>query len=135
MGRPPIGKTAMSAAERQRRHRAGMVAKPTVTKPSPDVTKPKPAEVDPSMVEIESLKAEIAALKAELADTVSQLGGQRHQSRPAKPKAERSPLPPDEVRDRRIKSLETANRKLRARIHEDEQYYAEAAKRGTMSFE
>jgi hypothetical protein len=47
MGRPPIGKRAMTAAERQRRHRHGTafrdndaaVTKPPVTKPEPLVTK------------------------------------------------------------------------------------------------
>jgi hypothetical protein len=31
MGRPPIGKKAMTAAERQRRYRAGLTAKPAPT--------------------------------------------------------------------------------------------------------
>jgi hypothetical protein len=34
MGRPPIGEQAMSAAERQRRHRAKFRDSPPVTKPS-----------------------------------------------------------------------------------------------------
>src|SRR5262245_31635560 len=47
MGRPPIGKRAMTPAERQRRHRRGLssrdtkpVPKPPVTKPPEPVTKP-----------------------------------------------------------------------------------------------
>ena len=50
MGRPPIGKRPMTAAERQRRHRGTAfrddepaVTKPPVTKPeAPAVTKPPP---------------------------------------------------------------------------------------------
>jgi|307.fasta_scaffold16917_4 hypothetical protein len=55
MGRPPIGKHAMSAAERQRRHRAQ--AKP-VTK---SVTKPITAQAN---AEIAALKVRIAELEA-----------------------------------------------------------------------
>ena len=38
MGRPPIGKTAMTAAERQRRHRAGLTTAELPPEPA-DVTK------------------------------------------------------------------------------------------------
>jgi hypothetical protein len=39
VGRPPIGKTAMTDAERQRRHRAQLRDSKPVTKPKPDVTR------------------------------------------------------------------------------------------------
>ena len=51
MGRPPIGKTAMTDAERQRRHRAQFRDSKPVTKSKPDVTR---------------LQAENAALAKEL---------------------------------------------------------------------
>jgi hypothetical protein len=59
-------------------------------------------------------KAEIAALKAELHDAL----GARFTPRPraAKPKPERPPLPPDEERDRQIKSLKTRVRNLTAEL-------------------
>jgi hypothetical protein len=41
MGRPPIGKAAMTSTERSRRYRAGLATKPAATKPSlaPDTAK------------------------------------------------------------------------------------------------
>jgi hypothetical protein len=53
MGRPPIGKTAMTDAERQRRHRAQQAVTKPVTKPAqPDpataVLKARIAELDPA---------------------------------------------------------------------------------------
>jgi hypothetical protein len=61
MGRPPLGKQAMSDAERQRRHRA---AHP-VTKP---VTKPAAQAAAQAAAEIAALKAQIASLKARIAE-------------------------------------------------------------------
>jgi hypothetical protein len=59
MGRPPIGKAAMSAAERQRRHRAQFRDSKPVTKPAqPDVAKDR---------EIDVLKKHVADLEAKLA--------------------------------------------------------------------
>jgi hypothetical protein len=60
MGRPPIGKHAMSAAERQRRHRAQFRDTKPVTKP----TAPQPDERDR---EIAALKARVAELERQLA--------------------------------------------------------------------
>jgi hypothetical protein len=55
MGRPPIGKVAMTSTERSRRYRAGLTAKPAATKPT---QKDK---------EIAWLKARIRELEARIA--------------------------------------------------------------------
>ena len=139
MGRPPIGKRAMTAAERQRRHRAGQTAKPAPAfRDSPPVTKQSRADDGAHAARLRELEAalqnrdkEIAALKAEIADTL----GERFQRAPRnKPKAEKPPLPPDEARDRRIKALTTENQNLKRRIAADERHYKEAEKRGVMGF-
>lgn len=70
MGRPPIGKTAMTDAERMRRYRLRRGKDEPVTK---HVTKQaSAAPADEALVkEVAVAKAEIAALKAELARTVA----------------------------------------------------------------
>jgi uncharacterized small protein (DUF1192 family) len=126
MGRPPIGKRAMSGSERQRRYLDRLLQ----TAQGDDALKAANAALK---IEIEKLKAqakaggdgnatlkakctaleqEIAALKAELHDTL----GTRFAPRERKPKVEKLPLPPDEVRERRIKALTTEVRNLKAQI-------------------
>jgi hypothetical protein len=61
MGRPPIGKRAMTSTERSRRYRAGLAAKPAATKPAEPATKPEPDRRD---ADIARLSARIAELEA-----------------------------------------------------------------------
>jgi hypothetical protein len=122
MGRPPIGKVAMTNAERVARHRT--------LHPKP-VTKPV-AEPD----EVDALRAELAAKDREIAGlrtTVQKL-------RAAKPRVQKAPLPPNEERDREIEALKKTNRDLREKIrmvnelHFAEQlHYAKMQKKGSMS--
>jgi hypothetical protein len=136
MGRPPIGKTAMTGAERTRLYRLKRGAAKPVTKP---VTKTGGTgaaalqkELAGAKARIEELEkagavaaAKIAALKAELHETL----GNRFvpgEHEPARPKADKSPLPPDEVRERRIKALTTQVRNLKQLLSVHEQHYAEA---------
>lgn len=58
MGRPPIGKAAMSAAERQRRHRARFS----------DVTEPRVMEPDAAAARLKELEAELAQANARIAE-------------------------------------------------------------------
>ncbi len=81
MGRPPIGKTAMTGAERVRRYRLKHAADQPVTKQTSSVTKPASPDNAALVKEVAQAKArnaelekagaaaaaEIAALKAELA--------------------------------------------------------------------
>jgi hypothetical protein len=60
MGRPPIGKQAMTDAERQRRHRAAQPVTKPVTKPAAQPA----AKPDRRDQQIASLKARIAELEA-----------------------------------------------------------------------
>jgi hypothetical protein len=62
MGRPPIGKKAMTSTERSRRRRAGMAAKPDATKPSRHATK-----TDPRDQEIARLTARVVELEQVIA--------------------------------------------------------------------
>lgn len=75
MGRPPIGKTAMTDAERQRRHRAQFRDSKPVTKPAkPDATR--------WQGEIAALKDENAKLKAELARERLRVAAEAKHSKP-----------------------------------------------------
>jgi hypothetical protein len=74
MGRPPIGKIAMTATERSRRYRAGLATKPTpATKPEPIATKPEPVATKPAEAAIAAKDREIAQLKERIAELESQL--------------------------------------------------------------
>ena len=64
MGRPPIGKTAMTGAERVRRYRLKHAAARPVTKQPSAVTKPASPATDATDA---ALQAENAALREELA--------------------------------------------------------------------
>ena len=109
MSSPPIGKTAMTGAERVRRYRL----KHGVDKPPP-----KPG-ADHAAATIDALQKELAAAKAQIAEltnnemlaVVAQVRF-RDERRAAKPKVEKPPLPPDEERERIIKGLRTRVRNL-----------------------
>jgi hypothetical protein len=110
MGRPPIGKTAMSAAERQRRHRAGLKPAPRyrdkrhVTKPQTfRDTEPVTKQPDP---EIARLKARIAEL-SQVRDRYKEMDEGRT--------AERLH---GEEQEARIRELEQENANLKARVTE-----------------
>ncbi len=156
MGRPPIGKTAMTDAERMRRYRLKHGTAKPVTKP---VT--KPAGTDAALAqELAAAKARIAALElereqranaakaaprdkddriAELEEEIRAL--QLHirfgpKRRPAEPKAEKPPLPPDEERDRIIKGLKTRVRNFTFELHAVREHAKEVqGKTGGMDFQ
>jgi hypothetical protein len=136
MGRPPIGKVAMTGAERVRRFRAKQRAEQPVTERNETpVTKQGAADG----AEIERLKAENERLRKELTAAREDVAAQAMQfrdelkRRAAKPKAEKAPLPPDEVRERQIKSLQTRVRNLTAELHAAREWHRKKAD-GTMSF-
>ncbi len=122
MGRPPIGKTAMTGAERVRRWRHLHAADQPVTK----VTKLEPAAV----ARCAALERELAAAQVRIRELNHAMLAQAeafHEEwkRRTSGKAEKPALPPDEIRDRRIKALTTqvANLKLElryTRAHSDE---------------
>jgi uncharacterized coiled-coil protein SlyX len=60
MGRPPIGKVAMTSTERSRRYRAGLATKPA--------TKPAPASDPATDARIHELEAELAQARKRIAD-------------------------------------------------------------------
>jgi cell division septum initiation protein DivIVA len=156
MGRPPIGKVAMTGAERTRLYRLkhSPVTKP-VTKPAGGFSREELVQELTMLVgenaaqraEIEQLRKAAATAKAATAKAAKAEPGptwdellmeQRENSRlqkrvhdlekalGAKPKAEKAPLPPDEVRERRIKALTTQVRNLKQLVSMHEQHYAEA---------
>jgi hypothetical protein len=65
MGRPPIGKVAMTSTERSRRYRAGLATKPAATKPAEPATKPAEPATKPGP---DHRDDEIARLKARIAE-------------------------------------------------------------------
>jgi hypothetical protein len=75
---------------------------------------------------------EIATLRKELQQAKTRILQQQHELKRyqgrqgSKPKAEKAPLPPDEARDRQIKSLKTANQNLRAQLRASEEHYRDA---------
>jgi hypothetical protein len=132
MGRPPIGKRAMSGAERQRRYLDRLLGGKTdkdgnVTlkariaelerelaserkrREAAEANAAKAAPRDNKDDRIAELEAEIRGLKLHI-----RFGPKR---RAAEPKAEKPPLPPDEERDRQIKGLKTRVRNLTSELH------------------
>jgi hypothetical protein len=142
MGRPPIGKTAMTDAERMRRYRLKHGADKPGTKP---VTKPAGADTNALVQELAQAKVRIAELERELtsereqreaaetnaakaaprdnkdaliAELEEEIQGLRlhirfgPKRRAAEPKAAKPPLPPDEQREKIIKGLRTRVRNL-----------------------
>jgi hypothetical protein len=99
MGRPPIGKRAMTALERLHRYRAKLRANKPAT---------KERELAAAKARVAELEKANAALKDELHATLAA----RFAPKPRKPKVEKPPLPPDEERDRIIKGLRTRVRNL-----------------------
>jgi hypothetical protein len=99
MGRPPIGKVAMTSTERVHKFRA---------KHRPETKRSETR----SAAAVAKLEARIRELEAELArERQRREINKRHA---AKPKAEKPPLPPDEARERTIKGLRTRIRNLEA---------------------
>ena len=174
MGRPPVGKVAMTGAERTRLYRLkhGAETKP-VTKPADaahdalvrelaeaqaeierlrkEAATAKPAKAAPvsdemrelegklmkARFESDGLRAQLAKARADEPEQVRALrqrvkeleqGHARRDSaaRAAQTKAEKPPLPPDEVRERQIKSLKTQVQNLKGLVRTHEQHYAEA---------
>ena len=104
MGRPPIGQSAMSAAERQRRRRAKL-SDDGVAKPS------APSLQD----EIAALRAELASERERRSQAEAAMLAQAQRDKAAA-KSTKPALPPDEVRERRIKALTTENTNLKRQI-------------------
>jgi hypothetical protein len=132
MGRRPIGKTAMSGAERIRRWRERHPKKPT----------PEKAGIAAALLRarVHELEGELARERQRRKDAEGRMLGQaqafRDERARHKPEAARPPLPPDEARDRRIKSLATENKNLKAKLAYFKQWYeAGLATAGGMSFE
>ena len=131
MGRKPIGKIAMTHAERTRKYRE----KHGLDKPA---AKPAPASTAPLEARIRELEAELAAAKARIDELRAERLAFRFGSKrrgEAKPKAEKPPLPPDEERERTIKALRTEVRNLKAeRRHLTEHFNSKIADKGGMNF-
>jgi hypothetical protein len=126
----------MTAAERVRRYRLKHGTDKRVTEPE---TKPASGDGDAALkARCAALEKELAAAKARITEMLLDAAARRFAPRPKaapRPKVEKPPLPPDEVRDRRIKALTTANQELRAKLRHLRQHYDEAmAQVGAMSF-
>jgi hypothetical protein len=163
MGRPPIGKVAMSGVERVKRWRLKHPAnKPAPTKrAAPDsdaIAKAVADAVAPLRARIRELDAELArerALRVEAEAKVDARSNARPEPPPlprtseellarrtaerervaAKPKAEKPPLPPDEQRERRIAALTTRVRNLTGELNHFKKWHeSEMQERGGMSF-
>ena len=116
MGRPPIGKTAMTGAERTRLYRLKFAAAKPAAKPSAATT------IATLQKELLQAKQELAAAKAHIAKLTDEMQRVLAQERKqhaaaAKPKTNRPPLPPDEARERTIKGLRTRVRNLEAALN------------------
>jgi hypothetical protein len=134
----------LTNAERQRRFIAKLKAQATVSNGAAvsngvpvtnGRTVTNDAELETAHQRIAELEAEIARLQ--LVAVGSKWQELQHQHKQERADAKRAsdatkpPLPPDEVRDRKIKSLETANRNLRAKF----KFFEEMAEeQGQMKF-
>jgi chromosome segregation ATPase len=137
MGRPPIGKVAMTGAERIARYRA----KHGLDKPATKQTKPDAAlaqELAKAKARIRELeqaalaktdavppvtkqtKPDAGPLEAQIRKLEAELARERNARAAAEAKvaklAAKPKLPPDEVRDNQIKRLQTDKRNLRAQL-------------------
>ena len=98
MGRPPIGKTAMTGAERTRLYRLKLAAAKPAAKPTTAAT-----TIAALQKELAQAKRELAGAKAHIAKLTDELHRVLAQERKqhaatAKPKTNRPPLPPYEAR-------------------------------------
>jgi hypothetical protein len=142
MGRPPIGKVAMTGAERTRLYRL----KHATAKPRPKLsTDNAAATIDTLQKKLATAEARIAEQAAEVARLKDELYAARMESvgerfapkrRAAKPKTEKPPLPPDEERERIIKGLRTRVRNLMSELHATREHAREVqSKTGGMDFQ
>jgi hypothetical protein len=156
MGRPPIGKVAMTGAERVRLHRLKHGITKTVTKP---VTKPASPSYDALVQELAAVNAKLeAALAAKPAKAApasasvqeellmeqrenSMLQKRVHDLEKAlaakpKPKSEpKPPLDPDSEAARQIKSLKTRVKNLQGELAQERELYGRTLlKMGHMDF-
>jgi hypothetical protein len=129
MGRPPIGKVAMTSTERVHRFRA----KHRQDKPE---TKQSATAVAALEARVRELEAELARERQRREDAEGEMLGQRFAPKPraAKPRAEKPPLPPDEERDRIIKNLKTRVRNLTAELDAEREWHKHKAD-GSMNFQ
>jgi hypothetical protein len=112
-----------------RRRRAGRAAKPEPQ------AKPTAAKAEDDG-EVARLKDELARerTRSKMLEEAVRIASRQQRALSA-PKAAKPPLPPDEVRDRRIKALSTENRKLKWELREMENHYKDGlAKVGGMAF-
>jgi hypothetical protein len=170
MGRPPVGKVAMTGAERTRLYRLKHGTVTPVTKPAPDALAQELAAAQQRIRELEAALAakpaskpvseELRQLRGELmrsqleagrlqqelaearraepkqvaelrrinASLERELARRDSAAKAAKTKAEKPPLPPDEVRERRIKALTTQVQNLKQLLSVHEQHFAETAR-------
>jgi hypothetical protein len=137
MGRPPIGKTAMTDAERMRRYRLKHgTAKPVTKLADPDHAM-LVKELAAAKVTIQAQAAEIARLKAKLADGI----GARFAQRPSKAKAKPTDQPPP-IPGSELDKLQQQNKGLRTRVrnltvelhHVHEHSSSKIARDGGMDF-
>jgi hypothetical protein len=142
MGRPPIGKVAMTSTERVHRFRA----KHRQDKPETKLETKQSAALEAKIRELEAelarerqrhenSDARVRKLEAELARERTRCKMLEEglvaapRPRESKPKVEKPPLPPDEQRERIIKGLRTQVRNLRA-----ERDYIISTRIGVMTF-
>jgi hypothetical protein len=126
MPRKPIGNAAMTGAERLRRWRERKRAE---RGPTAETAGPSSQALAEAQKRILDLEDENAALRGALAFEFKQ------RAATAKPKAEKPALPPDEVRERRIKALTTEVQNLRAKLrHMNKFYEEESSRKGVMPF-
>jgi hypothetical protein len=118
MGRPPIGKVAMTEAERKRRQRAGLANRRDVPKQAGPVPKPSPVSDAAKDREIARLKAALAHRDREIAALKkgTQAGGlaRRHpESADSRLRAENTQLKSDNAKLKMMLAEEPDTAKLR----------------------
>jgi predicted RNase H-like nuclease (RuvC/YqgF family) len=135
MGRPPIGKVAMTGLERLHKHRAKFRANKPETKRNETQARVHDWTVGLLEAHIVELQAELSRERTRSKMFEAGLQNlQRQQRAESKPKAERPPLPPDEERERIIKGLKTRVRNLTAELRHTHEWYGRLHD-GKMSFE
>jgi predicted nucleic acid-binding Zn-ribbon protein len=104
----------------------------------------RPTERDGKDPRVAELQRELQQAKARITEMGLERAAERQAFRDewerraakAKPKAEKPPLPPDEARDRQIKSLKTRVRTLMSELHDVREHAKEVqGKTGSMDFQ